>query len=110
MYPSRSIVVNDRWRPVARFGGRGRSSCALLAAIGALLTPSVATAERNAATKAPSQANVTQTAQSSNAVYRGSYGIYYDCDIAGFTGIYYGWWRGYVCQWNNWSHLWDLYA
>lgn len=44
------------------------------------------------------------------AVYRGSYWIHPDCDLAGFIGVMYGLWRGYVCMFNTRTRLWDLYA
>lgn len=44
------------------------------------------------------------------AVYRGSYWIHPDCDLAGFIGVMYGLWRGYVCIFNTRTRLWDLYA
>jgi hypothetical protein len=50
----------------------------------------------------------TQYAQ--QAYYRGSYQLYYDCDLTGFTGVYYGWWQGYWCHFNTSTRYWDLYA
>jgi hypothetical protein len=139
MNASHSIVANDRSRPRRRgqspaprrpfvwFASlRGLCSCAVVSVLAALLAPSMAAASNVSTKNASSRPIASQTTTgltlkesrteastalaSANAVYRGSYRIYYDCDIAGFTGIYYGWWRGYVCQWNSWSQLWDLYA
>ena len=33
-----------------------------------------------------------------SAVFRGCYNLYYDCDLAGFYGVYYRWWQWYVCD------------
>ncbi|MFT7840228.1 hypothetical protein Q5530_29145 [Saccharothrix sp. BKS2] len=46
------------------------------------------------------------------AVWRGGYYNYYDCDLAGFQGIYHGWWTGYICSYRAGSSpaIWDLYA
>jgi hypothetical protein len=51
-----------------------------------------------------------QTNSASVAVFRASYQSYYDCDIAGFTGVYYGYWSGYFCNKDIPSGYWLLYA
>lgn len=67
---------------------------------------------------APASAGTADTdhraAASSDATvdltYRGSYWNYYDCDTAGFSGIYNGYWTAYLCNWRNGANVWDLYA
>jgi len=54
-------------------------------------------------------AAVTEDAQT-RAYLRAWYYNYYDCDLAAFSGVYYGHWRGYICQWHSGYRLWGLYA
>lgn len=42
--------------------------------------------------------------------YRGSFYSYFDCDAAGFNGVYNGWWSAYDCQSEGGNGIWDLYA
>jgi hypothetical protein len=32
------------------------------------------------------------------AAFRGCYWNYYDCDLNGFYGVYYGYWQWYICD------------
>ncbi|MEV6880067.1 hypothetical protein [Amycolatopsis sp. NPDC051128] len=84
-----------------------------LAASAVLLGLAVAAAPASASevTPAAEKATVSQPA-TVNAVWRAAYWNYYDCDVAGFTGVYYGWWQGYFCNYRPGSSpaIWDLYA
>jgi hypothetical protein len=77
------------------------ASGALTVGVGAATASAAVNAETSVAAAAASAVNLS---------YRGSYWNYYDCDVSGFSGVYYGYWTGYLCQWSNSRHVWDLYA
>lgn len=87
-----------------------RAAAGLLAAFA--LAGTVGSAKGSAAPSMPStdKGTVTESDASASLTYRGSYWTYHDCDVTGFSGIYYGWWTAYICQWRNGANVWDLYA
>lgn len=84
-----------------------RASAAILASVAIALSFGAAPASAAVRTE---QNDAATSAAAVNLTYRGSYSNYYDCDIAGFSGVYYGYWTGYLCQWRNDANVWDLYA
>lgn len=90
-----------------------RAAAGLLAA--AALVATVGSTQASATPGTPGTpgtgtGTATESWASVSLTYRGSYWTYHDCDVAGFTGVYYGWWTGYICQWRNGANVWDLYA
>lgn len=80
-----------------------------LAAIVMFVAPSTTALAAEAAPVTTSQHTQVKTV---NAVWRGAYYYYNDCDLAGYSGILNGWWTGYICQYRVGSSpvIWDLYA
>jgi hypothetical protein len=79
------------------------------AGLAAMLSLSAVPANAAAAQQTTSVAAAAPTTAAS-AVLRGWYWNYYDCDYAGFYGVYYGYWTGYFCNWSNSAQAWGLYA
>ena len=98
-------MTKRSWR-VAVVGGAALGAVALGAGP-ALAAPAGSGTAPSASIERSESAPVT-----ARAVWRGAYYSYYDCDVAGFRGIYYGYWTSYNCQYRTGSSpaIWDLYA
>ena len=88
-------------RKIAQAAAAILASVAIALSLGAAPASAAVSTEQNAAETSAAVVNLT---------YKGSYWNYYDCDIAGFSGVYYGYWTSYMCQWRNGANVWDLYA